>query len=194
MSNKETPKKERQGSVTKGSVKVKKPNELVRAAKMFVADDIDDLKGHILHEVVVPTFKRLITDTIDTVLYGSVTRPKNSGGTFGRSANVSYNNMYKQPQQHTKASEVTKRASEVESVVFATKMDAQATLNSLHQILEEFEMVSVFDYYDISGLYDDGDFKVNHTHHKYGWMALDNVTIAGGRDGYVLNLPKVKPL
>lgn len=175
--------------VAKGSVK--KQSNCSKVLKLFIAEDTSTMKERIRDEVIIPAVKGLISDTLDSVLYG-VTGSKRSR-TLGSSAGtVAYNSIYngiKNSKSQTKASEtVARNVYELKTIEFESRGDAEAVIESLCDLIDRYKEVSVADYYDLVGV--TGKF----TDNKYGWTNLQNASINRSRGIYTLVMPKVKPL
>ena len=78
----------------------------------------------------------------------------------------------------------------VEDITFATRSDAEKTLNDMKEILEKYGCVCVADLYDLTNL------RSNYEDNKYGWTNLDDVVIYHEKNGkyYGLLLPQAKRL
>ena len=75
-----------------------------------------------------------------------------------------------------------------EDVILETRREAEEVLNRMEDLIDSYGVVSVADLYDLVGI------SGNYTDNKYGWMNLRSAGIERTRDGYMLLLPKVKPL
>lgn len=153
---------------------------------------IENLKESIIDDVIKPGFKNLlssladsvlttISDSVDVALFGE--RRKN--GSSRR--NVSYSKYYEKGSKDEKKS--SRKSIELENGEFDTRYEAEEVLDTLRDLLEEADDVSIADYYEIMG--------VSHTYmdRRYGWTNLSNAYVSKNRYGeYVINLPKPKIL
>lgn len=74
-------------------------------------------------------------------------------------------------------------------VVLQSKEDAQAVLDAMYALLEQYEQVTLADMLELCGIA--SVFSDN----KVGWTELNlNVEIKEAKDGYILNLPAPKEL
>lgn len=144
-------------------------------------------------DVLLPAAKDMVVDmlrsgldglidmgkkTIDMKIYGEV-KHHNRRGVRGASGWTNYNKSSK-----TSTHQSRDKAPEFENLIFDTRADAVAVLESLTDILEEYEVVSVADMLELAGE------KPDYTDRKYGWFKLGRAEIIGNRNGYILSMPK----
>jgi len=67
-------------------------------------------------------------------------------------------------------------------------MDAENVLDRMYDALKEYQIITVFDFYDFAGM------DTRPTDRGYGWTNLKNARIDRVRDGYVIRLPKPQPI
>ena len=74
--------------------------------------------------------------------------------------------------------------------MFQTRVDAERVLDKLQDIIAEFEVATVADYYDLAGY--SGEF----TYNRWGWYDLSypNAMVRHGRGGYVISFPRTRPV
>lgn len=77
----------------------------------------------------------------------------------------------------------------ISEVVLQSKADAQAVLDAMHSLLEQYEQVAFADMLELCGIASTfGDQNI-------GWTELNlNVEIKEVKDGYILDLPAPNPL
>lgn len=177
--------------VVKGGVKVRKKSPARKFTDIFISDDVTNVKSYILMDVVVPTVKKLIFDTIrdgaEMLIYGEAKRG-NSGKKPYHSNYISYDRFSDRdyrPSSSYKQKETYISPFEYE---FDSRTDAENVLIELKNMLHEYGMVSIADLTEmlqITGEYTDN---------RYGWTNLDNARISRTRDGYILDLPKARPI
>lgn len=73
---------------------------------------------------------------------------------------------------------------QIDSVVVATRNEAEGVMRQLHFLVKRYGVVTVEDYYDLFGL----SFE-RGIDRRWGWTKLENVDIQQVRDGFKLNLP-----
>ena len=173
--------------VVNGPVKVRKKNELQKAAGSILSNDLPTVFYYILNEEFVPAVKKFIDDAISNgvhrLLYGeSSKRSKDSSR-----SKISYDGYYKGDDKRPTENQVRSNMFEYENIVIEHRGDAEAVLDDLLEAIDCGYLVSVADLYDKLGV------TAPHTSHKYGWSDLSGARIVHTRDGYILKMPKPKP-
>lgn len=153
----------------------------------FVPSDVDDVKGSIVTDVIIPGIKIAIADTVSIVLFGE---PGRIGGGRSGSSKISYNRFF-DTKADRKIDYSRPRSSSVEAddIIFETRGDAELVLERLEEAIEAYGVVSVADLCDLS----DVPCK-NHTANKYGWTNLRNSKVVKVYDGYILQLPRAQQI
>jgi hypothetical protein len=167
--------------------KIKKKSEVRKLADIFVADDVANVKGYIVNELIIPTVKNTISnivrDGIDMLLFGSPRRDNKPRGAIGHVDYTKYSRD--EPRSVNSPRAAVYRH---EDVVVDTRGEAEEVITQMEAVIETYGMVSVADLYDLVGI------SGNYTDHKYGWTNLHNAEPIRVRDGYLIKLPKALPL
>lgn len=177
--------KKRIEKVTSGRVETKKKSEIQKFANVFVSEDIDNVKSYILVDVLIPSIKKAISDIvtngIDMILYGE--SKKNS-----TASKISYQKYYDGgKKEYHKAKTIT--SYEYDELLFETRGDAESVLDAMNDIIEQYEVVSVADLYDLANVSIN-----NYAANKYGWTDVAGCRAVRVSNGYILKLPKPTPL
>ena len=167
--------------VITGTSKKKQRSAVSKFFNEFVSENASNLKQYIVGDVIIPTIKRTITETIDMVLYG---RARKSGTPGTR---VSYKDYWTDPRSKAEAPRARTGYS-YDDVILESRGDAEAVLSQMNDLIDTYGMVSVADLYDLVGI--SGDY----TDNKYGWTNIRNAEVIRGRDGYAISLPKPLPI
>ena len=172
------------------NVKVKKKSEKGKLSEIFIAEDMSNVGKYVFMEVLVPAVKKAVSDIvrdgIDMILYGSTGRTKKSGNSVSY---VSYNKMSDRRDDRRYSDTRVRNSYNYNDIEFASRGEAEEVLTQMENIIENYTMVSVADFYDLVGE------SHNYTDQKYGWMSLRSAKVARTRDGgYVIELPKALPL
>lgn len=175
--------------VVTGPVKIKKKTEMAKVKDVFIAEDASKVKSYIVWDVLVPAVKKAISDIvtngIDMVLYGETGHSKKTVG-----SKVSYSRFYDQRSSDRREVEPRVRTGYIhDDIVFATRGEAEEVLSLMEEAIEAYDNVSVADMYDLVG-----ETSSNYTDNKYGWTSLRLAEVKRVRDGYIIELPKAKPL
>lgn len=186
--------------VIKGEAVVREKSIGTRAKELIFGQDAKTTTNHIKFDVVIPAIKTMLYDAamegLSRRLWGeeSWSKPRSSGGRPGSGYSyTSYDkvNVSKSPKQqvYRQISKEGRAHHEFQEIVIPSRGDAQAILEGLYRILDEFGMVSVSDLYDLAGV-DNANFQDN----KWGWENLSGASIRPVRGGYIIVLPRTQPL
>ena len=134
-------------------------------------------------DVLVPSIKKalsdIVKDGIDMILYGD----KRSGNR-SNSSRVSYRD-YSSGSGRRENNRSTRTNYDFADLVYNTRSEAESVLASMDEIMDTYNVVTVADMYDLSGV------TCNYTDNKYGWMNISNAQVIHGRDGYIIKMPRV---
>lgn len=177
--------------VITGNVKTKKKGEMQKLANVFISEDISNVKSYVFMDVLVPAIKKavfdIITDGLDMILYGGEGRRKKTLN----AEKVSYRSYYNRKNEDDRKYDRTRERTvySYDEVIFDSRSEAEEVLERMDELITEYKMVTVSDLYDLVGI------SGKYTDCKYGWTNLRNVEPIRVRDGgYMLNLPKPRPL
>lgn len=168
--------------VIQGNVRTRKRSVSKRMRDVFISEDADTIRSYIVTDVLVPEIKEIIMETVNVILFGG-SRPgsKKKGQTY-----VSYSS-YSSPSYKNSQKQIEKRntVNDLNDVIFESRGEAEEVLSSLVDIVNDYEIATVADFYDLVGI--TGSF----TDNKYGWDNFQGVTVSRARGGgYIINLPR----
>lgn len=173
--------------VTKGKVKTKKKSELRKFADVFIAEDIAKVKSYALGEVIIPTIKKAICDIIsngiEMILWGDTGHTKRSSG-----SRISYSKYYDDRRDSRRSDMSTRTRYDIDDVIFERRDEAKEVLERMDELIDLYGMASIADFYDLAGV------TGNYTDNKYGWTNLSSADVVSVREGYMIKLPRVRPL
>ena len=174
--------------VATGKVKTKKKSGANKVADVFISEDISNVKDYIIYDVLLPAAKKTISEIvsngIDMILYGE-TRSKSKS----RGSKVPYSKYYEdRDEDYRRTSRRRAVGYDYEDVILESRREAEEVLNRMEDLIDTYGVVSVADLYDLVGI------SGNYTDNKYGWTNLRSARVERTRDGYLIYLPKVKPL
>lgn len=184
-----TSKEKKVEKVVHGAVKTRKKSGLEKAKGLFISDDAANLKSYVLMDVLIPAFKKAISDIvtngIEMILYGETGRSRRNSP----SGSVSYRNFYdRRDSDRRQLNSPVRTGYSVDDVVLETRGEAEDVLARMDELIEMYGVVSVADLYDLIGV------TGNYTDNKYGWTNIRNAEPIRVRDGYLLKLPKPLPI
>lgn len=178
----ETTEKKKVEKVITGTAKKKQKSAFAKFCSEFISENAANLKQYIVGDVIIPTIKRTISETIDMILYG---RARKSSTPATR---ISYKDYWSDPRAAKPEAPRPKIGYSYDDVILESRGEAEAVLSQMNDLIDTYGMVSVADLYDLVGI--SGDY----TDNKYGWTNIRNAEVIRGRDGYALSLPKALPI
>lgn len=177
---KQEEKKDIQPVVSAGSAKRVKPSNTQKVAGMFFGGNAEDIKEHIVQDVVVPTVRNglhtVISSFVDSIFGGP------ASNTNGRYASP-YNRENYTSYSSARSSSYSNRTQtnyqrpdpamlEYDQIVFKTMGDAQMVLDQMYEVLREYGIVTIADLIKLARV-DDGSYVDNNwTDNNYGWKYL----------------------
>ena len=171
--------------VVKGEVKTKK-----NFLEGFIAEDAKSVGQYVLMDVLVPTAKKAIVDTITEAAHRLFFGGSSRGSNSSTASRVSYRSFYDSRDGYRSSDTTqTRTGYSYDTIVIDDRAEAEEVLVRMDELIETYGMASVADLYDLVGV------TCEHTDNKYGWTNLRNakaVRLIGG--GYKLDLPKALPL
>jgi hypothetical protein len=173
--------------VISGTAKVR-TNNARKLADTFFAEDMGTVKKHLCEDVLVPGLKKLIVslikDGVDIFFNGRVTRNDKRDRFAGDY--VSYNTSF----SDTRRVESVRTPSRFsyDDIVFENRVDAQAALDYMCDLIRKYGYVTVSEMYEMV------ERTAPFTANNYGWINLSNATIDRVYGGYVINVPRAMPL
>lgn len=168
--------------VVSGKTSTKKKSGIRKLSDTFLSEDVSNVKSYIFSEVLLPAAKKLVSDIvtngINMLLYGEIKNKK------GNSSKVSYSRYYDDRSRDYR-SPVVRNNFDYDEIIFETRGDAEAVLDAMYDILNQYKVVSVAELYDLASI-----TTHNYTCNNYGWIDLRGSSVVRVRDGYILKLPR----
>ena len=182
-----TEEKKKVDKVVRGAVKTKKQSG---AFKSHLAEDLRSIGSYLFTEKAIPTAKKLLYEIIsngaDMLIFGdSAPRERRNGA----SNYVSYRDYSKRGEDRPYRESNRPRGSySYDDIILESRAEADEVLERMSELIDTYGMVSVGDLYDLVGI------QGNYTDNNYGWVDLRSAEPARMRDGWMLRLPKARPL
>lgn len=191
--------------VVSGEVVQRKPSLGKRIKSVFLGGDTQSVKDYVILEVFIPALKDTIADAvtggIERMVFGDSVRPgRRASRGYGPAAGNHFNyagmsNRNVVPggafreDPRMQLSRQARSQHHFDEVVFPSRADAHAVLTQMFELLDQFEVVTVSDFLELSGI------SGNFTDHKFGWTDLRGVQAHRTRGGgFVLGLPPTEPI
>lgn len=202
----EQPEKKKVERVTTGEVLLKKKGLGGKFRDFFIATDLRSVVTYIVWDVALPSMKSMIVDSvsrgIDRMMNGDRVIPR--VGTQYGSQYRSYNtpvrrgfttmvgggdNLDRRGLVPTRMPEPrVARQSINTGIVVATKDEADAILEQMAILIDQYQVVTVGDLYNMAGI------EASYVDEKWGWEDISTGSVQQIREGYLLDLPQPQPL
>lgn len=184
--SKKEPERKKLEKVVSGEVKAKKG-----LSESFISGIPRNVVSNLLTDVLMPDAKKTILDMVyngaHMLLYGERGRVSKSSNPVSR---ISYRDYYDNPRQRSEPARTSRSAYDIEQIIFPTRGDAEATLAAMEDIIDRYDEVTLEAFYELVGKPE----LIRHTDCKYGWRDLSMAYSDATRGGYILRLPRMKPL
>lgn len=198
-----TPKKEKEQivPVVTGEVVIRKKSLGVRFKNVFFGGDFKSAARYIAADVLLPAFRNLMYDTITEggrqIIFGASQAARRRQPEYR--PRTQYNNPLIRPGRDPREqraylpdqpphSVVRTTKYEVNDIIIPLRTDAEMVLERLLDIISQFEVASVADFYELLNL------PSSYVDNSWGWTFLNNVEIRQIREGYLIDLPQPEPL
>lgn len=185
-------------------------------AEVFIGEgnDVQSVTEYVVKDILIPSAKSTFLDLIGTLgdmigasvemtLFGTTSgsRGRNRGRDRGRNSGnsgktyVSYDSCYgsgskTRDRDYRPSADHNRNTHSFDGIVLETRGEADEVIRSLIDLTLDYGVASVADLYDLVGI------TSKFTDNEYGWTSLntDNATFTRVRDGYILKLPRTKPI
>ena len=196
----ERPEEKKIEKVVTGTVKRQKRGIGKKISDTFLEDDTRSVGSYIFYDVLIPAAKAMLSDMvgggIDMLLFGERRGGRSSSiRRDGGRSYTSYGSYYNtdrtgKPQREPRRdiSRTGRSRHDFDEIVLETRGEAEEVLSHLVDLIIDYGMASVADLYELVDV--TGDF----TDNKYGWTDLSSASVSRVRGGYLLNLPRTRPL
>ena len=156
-------------------------------AVLFDDNNVGDVKEYVIFDVIVPAVKNAISNAItggiDMLLFGE--RRSDSLRSRDSRSYTSYSSRSTSRRDNSRQGYRRSSLFELDDILLPTKLDANSVIDNMFNILDEYGVVSVADYYALVG--EPSNYQMN----AWGWENLNNVYTQRTRNGeYKIVLPK----
>jgi hypothetical protein len=184
--------------VVKGEAVKLKRGFGTRFKEVFLGSDAKSATRYITTDVLLPALRNLIVDAtskgIERLIYGDTIRRGRGGREeYGR-PRVQYNNPLSRysgrpgPMLPDQPPLPDRRTRGAEDIVLVSREEAETVIERLTDIVDQYEVASVADLYDLVGL------PTTYVDNKWGWTNLSYASVRQIREGYLLDLPRAEPI
>lgn len=199
-SNAQTPKpqipvEKKIDQVITGEVIRRKRSPFAKLTQNFVTEDSGSVFEYLIVEVLVPAAKSLVYDIftqgLERKLYGEAKpkSPAQRGYTnYAAKTHSSTPIRYNTGGTVTALNRTQRVNHDFSEIILEKRSDAEDVLDKLRDLIGDYGMATVNDFYDLIGL--TGEF----TDDKWGWRDMRTARIQPTRDGYLFRFPKTTPV
>ena len=194
LKRKEEQKEERKiEKVVSNPAKIKKKSGMSKFARVFLPEDVKDVKEYIFLDILIPTAKKAIMGAVDVLLNGRNASYTSSNNRISTASKVSYRKFYddRRDDRGYNNDSRSRARFDYDDIGFETRSEAEEVRDRMMESIERYKYVSVADMYDMA------DLTAPFTSNKYGWTRVSDIARADivKIDGdYVIKLPRVEPL
>lgn len=184
--------------VKRGSVVSTKPSIGKRLKSLFIADDVEDVGGYLIQELIIPFIKDTILDLGEMLLFGETSGRKRGGRRRrGGYSNLptDYKGSYNSPRDRERRHEredkrYSRRGSDVDyrEIVLSDRNDARDVVATLHDRIKTYGSASVADLLELI------DQTSVYTDTAYGWRDPEQITISRVGRGWLIDVDDAEPL
>lgn len=157
----------------------------------FFAKDLADVGKSLWKDRIIPGVKKFIYDVLSNGLHMSLfgSGTSNTSSNYQQVSYKAYDQIYKpfssqQPQRPPQQESVLG----YDKFVFDNRGDAEAVLLQMQDIIEEYGVVRVSDFYDII------EKTPPVTAHDWGWKSVVAAKVSVCSEGFCIQFPPVKPI
>lgn len=187
--------------IVTGEVVQRKKSLGARFKETFVGGDARSVAGYVVLEVLVPAAKDMAADAVqqglEKLLFGEI-RSAGRRPRTGTSTGYTSYNRFSQPSVTPRDGHrvdpreaISKRGRatfDFDEIVLQTRAEAEAVIDSLFQLVSQYEVASVSDLYNLVGI------TTTFTDNKWGWTDLRGAGATRISTGYLLDLPRPEPI
>lgn len=183
--------------VVVGEVVVRKKPLGQKIKDMFIEADFKSVARYVVTDVLLPAARNMIVEAsqrgVERMVYGeraSTLRrqgygPRSSYGGTPLTMRTDYRHPATRPPVPGGSPYPRPGRNDF---ILATREEATGVLQSMSDILEMYEEVSVADYHELLGV------PTSHTDQKWGWTNLFGSAVRPVREGFIVDLPPVEPI
>lgn len=196
-SNSRLSKETKQSEHKLDSVVSKKPTVTKRKgarklADTFLQDDIENVKSYVVSDVIIPTIKELIfntiSNTISMLMFGDARGASSFNNRSRPQTRVSYSRYYDQGRRTEPERETRRSGFDYDDITFDNRGDAERVLAAMDEAVDRYGVLSIFDMYDLAGV------DAPYTYQNYGWTNIRNARVIQSRGYYIIDMPRALPI
>ena len=174
--------------VVSGKAKTKK-NEVRKLTNVFISDDIHNVKSYVIDDVIIPTIKKTILNSLEMILLGKSGSYGGGSVRYADGGKVSYRKYSDDPRDDRFSGRVKAgNPAGYDDILFETRADAELAIEEMANTIKRYDIVSIGDMYDIAQI------TAPNTYYKYGWTSIRNAKVEKVPGGYIIRMPRALPI
>lgn len=171
-----------------------------RLREVFIGGDSKSVVNYVIADVLIPQAKDMFVEAVSTgferMIYGE-NRSRRPGGGYRPNVGAGPTNYTRYADRgnnpigrHASGRQpnASLRTQSIDDILLATRVEAEAVVERMYDILENYDSVSVADLHGLLG------WSSSYTDNKWGWTDLNGTDVRRVREGYILVLPKTTAL
>lgn len=155
----------------------------------FFKEDAPTVRKYLIYSVLIPAIKKTLYELINNGARMSLFGEKGSVSDRRKEPygmKYSYSKYYEDDDRRPEPR--YKERPSYDNIVLDNAGDAEAILDALQNVIDEYGSVSILQLFDMLGK------DCDYTQDRYGWTDLSNSGVRPVEDGYWLKLPKPRPI
>lgn len=166
-----------------------------RFKDIFFNGEFKGATRYVIMDVILPAAKNMMVDAttegIKRVVYGESSPSRRRFSPGMREPRFSYNRpvMHREPSAMLPGQPpIAPQGRDKPDLVFVNRDEAEKIIEQMSNVLDKYEVVSVADLYELSGL------PVTNIDYIWGWTSLGYAKVLQIREGYLIDLPRPEPI
>jgi hypothetical protein len=165
-----------------------------RFAETFIQGDARSVREAVFWGLVIPKVKDVFLDaaweSLQVMLFGSSRSGRSTSGSssYRYEARHSPDRVLRPDRDRSSMSRSARASHDFREILWETRVQAEEALDVMEAAIDQFDMVSVADLYDLAGQ------KAEFTDQDFGWTDLRDSVVRKVRGGYIIDMPRPHPL
>jgi hypothetical protein len=176
---------------------IQRPKPITRRFReIFLGGDAKQAARYVTADVVLPALRNLIVDMtvkgMERIVFGESSYRRRPVEYRPR---VQYNNPISRMRDPRELARLPDQPSRYrterrsfDDIIFSNRAEAETVVETLLDIIDKYEVVSLADLYELVGL------PSTHVDNKWGWTFLKNVEIRQVREGSLIDFPPLEEI
>lgn len=166
-----------------------------KLSETFFGDDARNVGDYLIHDILIPAIKSTLSDIvgggIEMLLFGERQKFSSRISRDRDRSYIPYNRIGRRDDSSRERNYLSPSArarQNFDNIILESRGEAEDVLSHLTDLVEDYGVASVGDYYDLLGI------ESNFTDNKYGWTNVADGYIERVRNGYSIKLPRPREI